>query len=72
MYIKMKEDHTASYNGVDHKLYKAGEIYSVTYANEKHLFPILVAGGYAEFYDPARPTKETKVVTPKAKKTKKV
>lgn len=71
MYIRMKQDHQASYNGVDHRVYKAGEIYSAEHANERYLFPILVGNGYAEYYDPALSKKETKIITPKAKKIKK-
>jgi len=70
MYIKMKEDRTGSYNGVDHKLYKKDEVYSVNHPNEKNLFPIFVSSGFAEYYDPARPVKETKVALPKSSKKK--
>jgi len=70
MYIKMIKDHTGSFNGVDHKLYKKGEVYSVNHPNEKNLFPILVSGGFAEYYDPSRPVKEIKVALPKSTKKK--
>lgn len=79
MIIKMLKDAYGSYNGVDSKLYKEGEVYRLEHPNEKNLFPMLVAGGSAEFYDPARPAKEikvmapaeTKIAAPKAKKAKK-
>jgi hypothetical protein len=70
MIIKMLEDATASYDGVNHKMYLKDGIYNIEFPNERNLFPILVSSGKAEFYDPARPNKEIKIVTPKARKTR--
>ena len=70
MTIKMLEDATASYDGVNNRLYIKDGIYKIEHPNERNLFPILVSSGKAEFYDPARPNKETKIITPKARKTR--
>ena len=70
MTIKMLQDATASYDGLNHRLYHKDGIYKVEVPHEKNLFEILVSSGKAEFYDPARPNKEIKIVTPKARKTR--
>jgi len=64
MVIKMLKDAVGSYDGVNSKLYKQGDICKVEYPNERNLFPSFVASGDAEFYDPARPAKEIKVAMP--------
>jgi len=70
MIIKMLEDAIGSYDGYNSKLYHKDGIYKIDHANERNLFPIFVSSGKAEFYDPARPAKEIKIVTPKARKTR--
>ncbi len=64
MIIKMLKDTVGSYDGINSKLYKQGDICKVEYPNERHLFPSLVSSGAAEFYDPARPAKQVKVALP--------
>ena len=71
MTIKMLEDAVGSYDGKNHRMYVKDGIYKVDHANERNLFPIFVSSGKAEFYDPARPAKEIKIITPKATKTRK-
>jgi hypothetical protein len=66
--IKMLKDHVAAYNGVDHMTYKAGEVYTKRSAHEGRVFELMVASGKAQWHDPARPAKETKVTRPKAAK----
>jgi hypothetical protein len=69
--IKMLKDHVAAYNGVDHMTYKAGEVYTKRSAHEGRVFELMVASGKAQWHDPARPVKQTKVTRPKAAKRRK-
>ena len=69
--IKMLEDHVAAYDGVNHMTYRAGEVYAKRSAHEGRVFELLVGAGKAEWYDPARPKKETKVTRPRAAKRRK-
>jgi hypothetical protein len=68
MIIKMLKDAVGSYDGINKKAYKQGEIYKIEHPNERNLFPSFVRAGDAEFYDPARPAKEIKVSLPQSAK----
>lgn len=71
MTVTFKDDHTLSYDGINVKEYKKGEVYVATHPQEQRVFESMVDSGSAEVYTEKQvEPKEVKVVTPKAKKAK--
>ena len=52
-----------SYNGVDTRMYKDGQVYTAQGGFEARAFQHCIERGYAEIYDPAV-TRQTKVTPP--------
>lgn len=69
--ITFKDDHTLSYDGINVKEYKKGEVYVATHPQEQLVFQSMVSNGSAQVYTEKKvEPKEVKVTTPKAKKAK--
>jgi hypothetical protein len=69
MQVKFVKDEVLSYDGINTKEYKAGEVYEATHAQERIVFEKAIYMGKAvTFASEAEPQVETKVAKPKARK----
>jgi hypothetical protein len=69
MQVKFISDQTLSYDGINVKDYKAGQVYEATHAQERIVFEKAIYMGKATtFANESEPKVETKVVKPKARK----
>lgn len=72
MQVKFIKDETLSYDGINVREYKAGEVYTAKHAQEQIVFEKAVYMGKAvTFSSEAEPIAEQKVATPKNTKSKK-
>lgn len=70
MVITFKQDETLSYDGINTRTYKKGEVYTPKIPREKSVFEHMVNVGKAEIVTDVsvNEKKSIKVVKPKAKK----
>lgn len=68
--VKFNEDFQASFDGVNIRTYKKGQVYSPSHAQESIMFRGAISGGIAQLHNEMESGKkvENKVVTPKSKK----
>jgi hypothetical protein len=69
MQVKFTTDQTLSYDGINVREYKKGEVYTASHAQERIVFEKAIYMGKAvTFESEAEPQIEKKVVKPKATK----
>lgn len=69
MQVKFNQDQTLSYDGINTREYKKGEVYTATHAQERIVFEKAIYMGKAvTFATEAEPNVETKVAKPKETK----
>jgi hypothetical protein len=71
MKIKFLKNTTLSYDGINSRMYSAGQVYEPYHAQEKRVFEMALKNGDAIPLDAVEQPVETKVAPPTQKKTTK-